>query len=47
VNDGIIGMGGGTARGYGSVRVEFGASSGGLPSVEDARRKLAEMVGDA
>jgi len=44
LNDGIIGMGGGTTRGYGSVRVEFGASSGVLPSVADAKRKLAEMV---
>lgn len=44
LNDGIIGMGGGTARGYGSVRVDFAAASGGLPTVADARRKLAEIV---
>ncbi len=44
LNDGIIGVGGGTARGYGSVRVEFGEASGGLPTAEEARRILAQMV---
>lgn len=44
LNDGIIGMGGGTARGYGSVRAEFNAASGGLPTVADARQKLAGMM---
>jgi CRISPR/Cas system CSM-associated protein Csm3 (group 7 of RAMP superfamily) len=43
LNDGIIGMGGGTARGYGSVRVDFAAASG-LPSLAEARSVLAEMV---
>jgi CRISPR/Cas system CSM-associated protein Csm3 (group 7 of RAMP superfamily) len=44
LNDGIIGMGAATARGYGSVRVEFGAADGELPSTADARRTLARMV---
>ena len=44
LNDGIIGMGGGTARGYGSVTVDF--SSSGLPSVAEARRELAAMMRD-
>jgi CRISPR/Cas system CSM-associated protein Csm3 (group 7 of RAMP superfamily) len=43
LNDGIIGMGGGTARGYGSVRADFAAASG-LPDLAGARRVLAEMV---
>ncbi|MGH3285785.1 MAG: RAMP superfamily CRISPR-associated protein [Streptosporangiaceae bacterium] len=43
LNDGIIGMGGGTARGYGSVRVEFDAASG-LPTLAEARSVLAEMA---
>lgn len=43
LNDGIIGMGGGTARGYGSVQADFGAASG-LPSLAEARRVLAEMA---
>jgi CRISPR/Cas system CSM-associated protein Csm3 (group 7 of RAMP superfamily) len=43
LNDGIIGMGGGTARGYGSVTVDFGSASG-LPSLADARSELAGMV---
>jgi CRISPR/Cas system CSM-associated protein Csm3 (group 7 of RAMP superfamily) len=47
LNDGIIGMGAATARGYGSVRVEFGAADGELPSTADARRTLARMVRDS
>jgi CRISPR/Cas system CSM-associated protein Csm3 (group 7 of RAMP superfamily) len=43
LNDGIIGMGGGTARGYGSVRADFAAASG-LPGADEARSVLAEMV---
>jgi CRISPR/Cas system CSM-associated protein Csm3 (group 7 of RAMP superfamily) len=43
LNDGIIGMGGGTARGYGSVRVDFAAASG-LPALAEARSVLAEMA---
>jgi CRISPR/Cas system CSM-associated protein Csm3 (group 7 of RAMP superfamily) len=43
LNDGIIGMGGGTARGYGSVQVDFAAASG-LPTLADARDVLAEMA---
>jgi CRISPR/Cas system CSM-associated protein Csm3 (group 7 of RAMP superfamily) len=48
LDDGIIGMGGSVARGYGSVRVDLiGAeASGGLPSGPDARRELARMVRD-
>jgi CRISPR/Cas system CSM-associated protein Csm3 (group 7 of RAMP superfamily) len=42
LNDGIIGLGAGTARGYGSVSVDFAAA--GLPSAEEARRELARMV---
>jgi len=44
LNDGIIGMGAATARGYGSVSVEFGAADGELLSTADARRALAAMV---
>jgi CRISPR/Cas system CSM-associated protein Csm3 (group 7 of RAMP superfamily) len=44
LSDGIIGMGGSTARGYGSVRVEFGEASGSLPTPAEARRTLATMV---
>jgi CRISPR/Cas system CSM-associated protein Csm3 (group 7 of RAMP superfamily) len=43
LHDGIIGMGGGTARGYGSVLADFGAASG-LPGLDDARHVLAGMV---
>jgi CRISPR/Cas system CSM-associated protein Csm3 (group 7 of RAMP superfamily) len=43
LNDGIIGMGGGTARGYGSVQADFAAASG-LPTLADARSVLAEMA---
>jgi CRISPR/Cas system CSM-associated protein Csm3 (group 7 of RAMP superfamily) len=42
LNDGIIGMGNGTARGYGSVSVDFGSS--GLPDLHEARQGLARMV---
>jgi CRISPR/Cas system CSM-associated protein Csm3 (group 7 of RAMP superfamily) len=45
LNDGLIGMGGGTARGYGSVRVNFEQS--GLPSLDEARKVLAGMREDA
>jgi CRISPR/Cas system CSM-associated protein Csm3 (group 7 of RAMP superfamily) len=41
LNDGLIGMGGGTARGYGSVRVDFRTS--GLPPLDEAQNVLAEM----
>jgi CRISPR/Cas system CSM-associated protein Csm3 (group 7 of RAMP superfamily) len=41
LNDGLIGMGGGTARGYGSVRADF--SSSGLPPLDEARKVLAGM----
>ena len=44
LNDGIIGMGAATTRGYGSVRVDFGAAAGSLTSAADARRILAGMV---
>jgi CRISPR/Cas system CSM-associated protein Csm3 (group 7 of RAMP superfamily) len=43
LHDGLIGMGGGTARGYGSVTVDFGRSAG-LPSLPEARGVLATMV---
>ena len=42
LGDGIIGLGAGTARGYGSVTVDFGGS--GLPSSDAARRELARMI---
>ncbi|MGH3252491.1 MAG: RAMP superfamily CRISPR-associated protein [Trebonia sp.] len=44
LNDGVIGMGAATARGYGSVRVDFGAATGSLPPVAEARRTLTGMV---
>ena len=44
LNDGIIGMGASTARGYGSVSVNFGEVSGSLPTAADARQTLAQMV---
>jgi CRISPR/Cas system CSM-associated protein Csm3 (group 7 of RAMP superfamily) len=49
LNDGIIGLGRGAARGYGSVRVEFPAAgeAGGLPGLEDARSVLTRMVRDS
>lgn len=45
-NDGLIGLGRATARGYGSVRVEFPGPGepGGLPELSDARATLKEMV---
>jgi len=46
INDGIIGLGGGVARGYGSVCAAFddAEAHGGLPSAAEARRVLAQMV---
>jgi CRISPR/Cas system CSM-associated protein Csm3 (group 7 of RAMP superfamily) len=46
LEDGITGIGGGTARGYGSVSVGFGdaESSGGLPGPAEARQILAQMT---
>lgn len=44
LNDGIIGLGAATARGYGSVRVDFSADGVTLPSAQDARRTLTTMV---
>lgn len=44
LDDGIIGMGAATARGYGSVWIAFEAADGGLPGLADARRTLAGMV---
>jgi len=46
LNDGIIGIGAATARGYGSVRIAFKAADGELPSLADARQTLAGMVRD-
>jgi len=43
LQDGIIGIGGGVARGYGSVSVGL-SEAGGLPSAAEARRVLAQMV---
>ena len=46
LDDGIIGIGGGIARGYGSVSVDFddAEASGALPSAAAARRVLAQML---
>lgn len=44
LNDGIIGMGAATTRGYGSVRIAFEAAEGELPELADARRTLTGMV---
>lgn len=44
LNDGIIGMGAATTRGYGSVCVDFSATAGSLPSPADARRTLTGMI---
>jgi CRISPR/Cas system CSM-associated protein Csm3 (group 7 of RAMP superfamily) len=46
LDDGLIGMGGGTARGYGSVRVDLATAeaAGDLPSAAQARQVLAQMV---
>jgi CRISPR/Cas system CSM-associated protein Csm3 (group 7 of RAMP superfamily) len=44
LNDGIIGMGAATMRGYGSVQIAFEAAKGGLPELADARRTLTGMV---
>jgi CRISPR/Cas system CSM-associated protein Csm3 (group 7 of RAMP superfamily) len=47
LQDGITGIGGGVARGYGSVSVDFeDAESAGLPSLAEARRALNRMVGE-
>lgn len=43
LNDGIIAMGSGTARGYGSVRADLGTAYG-LPDLATARRTLGGMV---
>jgi CRISPR/Cas system CSM-associated protein Csm3 (group 7 of RAMP superfamily) len=45
LNDEIVGMGAATARGYGSVRVDFGAAAGSLPTAVQARQTLTGMVG--
>jgi CRISPR/Cas system CSM-associated protein Csm3 (group 7 of RAMP superfamily) len=47
LNDGIIGIGAGTARGYGSVSVDLTSPRSGLPDVDEARRVLAGMARDA
>jgi CRISPR/Cas system CSM-associated protein Csm3 (group 7 of RAMP superfamily) len=46
LGDGIIGVGGGAARGYGSVSAALADAEahGGLPSAAGARRVLAHMV---
>ena len=45
LHDGITGIGGGVARGYGSVSVDFGAAeAAGLPSAAEARRVLTQML---
>ena len=45
LDDGIIGVGGGVARGYGSVSVEFdSAEAAGLPAAAEARQVLSQML---
>lgn len=44
LNDGIIGIGAATTRGYGSVQIAFSAAEGGLPELADARQILTGMV---
>lgn len=46
LNDGLIGLGRGTARGYGSVTVEFPGPGepGGLPELAEAQAVLERMV---
>ena len=44
LNDGIIGLGAATTRGYGSVVIEFDAAEGELPGLGDALQTLAGMV---
>lgn len=44
LDGGIIGMGGGVARGYGTVTVEFGSASP-LPALAEAQQVLREMEG--
>ena len=47
LQDGITGIGGGVARGYGSVTVNLAdAEAAGLPSLAEARRELTRMVGE-
>jgi hypothetical protein len=42
---GIGGIGGGTARGYGTVSVRFGdPGTGGIPAAAEGRRVLTEML---
>lgn len=43
LNDGIIGMGGATARGYGSVTVDFDGATG-LADAGEARRLLTRIL---
>lgn len=44
LNDGIIGMGAATTRGYGSVQIAFDAAGVPLPELAVARRTLTRMV---
>jgi len=46
LDDRLVGIGAGTARGYGSVRVDTGSAeaTGALPTLPQARRTLAAMV---
>jgi CRISPR/Cas system CSM-associated protein Csm3 (group 7 of RAMP superfamily) len=47
LQDGITGIGGGVARGYGSVSVNLAdAERAGLPSLAEARRELIQMTGE-
>lgn len=47
LQDGITGIGGGVARGYGSVSVNIAdAEQDSLPTLAEARRELTRMVGD-
>ena len=43
LNDGIIGMDGRTARGYGSITVDFDGATG-LPDAGEARRLLTRIL---
>jgi CRISPR/Cas system CSM-associated protein Csm3 (group 7 of RAMP superfamily) len=43
LNDGIIGVGGGVARGYGTVQVDLDGAVG-LPGLAEARRELSQMA---
>ncbi len=44
LNDGIIGIGAATTRGYGSVQIAFSAAEGGLPATRGRAADLAGMV---